>query len=233
MPKTDLHILNRRRFLGGCAAAAACGACPAICGAAAPAWPAAKAKIRLVFSSPARPIEGWPYKDYDHQGRAREITARLRQECPEIEFVTGAVADEAAGKQILAADRDIDGYMVVITGIPSSAFRPFAFSGRPTVLVDDLYGGTGAFLGAYGPARRQGMPVTGVSSTAFGDVAQGARTLAVLRKLRESVILDVTDRNVSAGFRTVQETLGPLVKAIPGAELEGFYRRADRAEGRQ
>lgn len=233
MPKTEFPILNRRRFLGGCAAAAACTACPAICSAAAPAWPPAKARVRLVFSYPAKPIEGWPYRGYDHQGRANEIAARLRQACPDIDFVTAAVADEAAGKEVLAADRDIDGYIVVITGIPSSAFRPFLTSGRPTVLVDDLYGGTGAFLGAYGPARRKGLPVTGVSSTAFKDVVQGARTLAVLRKLRESVILNVTDRNMAAAFQAVQETLGPQVKGIPGTELESFYRRADRAEGRK
>lgn len=233
MPKTDFTILNRRRFLGGCAATAACSACPSICKAAAPAIPDVKARVRLVFSYPPKPIEGWPYLGYDHQGRATEITARLRQACPEIDFVTSAVANEAAGKEVLASDREMDGYLVFITGIPATAHRPFAYSGVPVVLVDDLYGGTGAFLGTYPDARRKGMPIAGVSSTDFKDVVQAARMFSVRRKLKESVILDVTNRNVSASFKSIRDNLGPTVKLISGEELDGFYRKADRAEGRK
>ena len=234
MPKTDFPILNRRRFLGGCAAAAACSACSSICGAAAlPAAPAARAKVRLVFSYPPKPIEGWPYKDYDHQGRSQELAARLRAACPEIDFVNAPVPNAEAGKQVLAADQDVDGYIVFLTGIPSSAHQPFAYSGRPTVLVDDLYGGTGAFLGTYPEARRKGMPVAGVSSTDFKDVAQAARTLAVMRKLRSSVLLDVVDRDVAAAGKAIQEALGPEIRRISGEELEAAYRKADRGEGRK
>jgi L-fucose isomerase-like protein len=195
--------------------------------------PDARARVRLVFSYPPKPIEGWPYLGYDHQGRAAELTSRLRQALPEIDFVTGPVANEEAAKATLATDRDIDGYLVFITGIPSSAHGPFAYSGRPVVLVDDLYGGTGAFLGAYAGARRKGMPIAGVSSSSFQDVVQAARTLSVMRKLRASAILNVTGRNMEAGARSIQENLGPLVKNISGEELEAAYQKADRAEGRK
>ncbi len=233
MRNTGLSILNRRRFLGGCAAAAACSACPSLCGAAMPAAPDIKARVRLVFSYPPKPIEGWPYVGYDHQGRAAELTARLRKACPEIDFVTGPVPDEQAGKQVLSSDGGIDGYMVFITGIPSSAYRPFVASGRPVVLVDDLYGGTGAFLGAYGSAKRQGLPVAGVSSSDFEDAARAARIFAAIRKLRASTIVDVTRRDQAAMVKAIRETLGTTVKVVRGDELETAYRKADRAEARK
>jgi hypothetical protein len=232
MSKSDLSILNRRQFLGGCAAAA-CAACPSSVFAAAPALPDVKARVRLVFSYPPKPIEGWPYLNYDHQGRSAELTSRLRQACPEIDFVAGPVADQEAAAEVLAGDRDIDGYVVFITGIPANAHRPFAYSGRPVVLVDDLYGGTGAFLGTYADARRKGMPITGVSSSNFQDVAQAARTLGVMKKLRASVIVNVTDRNMEAVAKSIQENLGPLVKNISGEEMQAAYRGAARTEGRK
>lgn len=233
MPNTGLSILNRRKFLGGCAAAAACSACPALWGASMPAAPGGKARVRLVFSYPPKPIEGWPYVGYDHQGRAAELTSRLRQACPEIDFVTAPVADAEAGEKMLAADRGIDGYMVFITGIPSTAFRPFVFSGRPVVVVDDLYGGTGAFLGAYGPAKRKGLPVAGVSSSDFEDTARAARVFAAIHKMRSSTIVDVTHRDQAAMVRAIQDTLGTTVKIVRGEELEAAYRKADRAEARK
>jgi hypothetical protein len=97
-----------------------------------------------------------------------------------------------------AADEgpDIDGYEVHILGIPSNASRAIAMSGRPAVLIGDLYGGTGAFLGQYPAAGKAGMPVTGVSSTRMEDVCEAINTFAVIRKLKPSKILVVTPREM-------------------------------------
>ena len=189
--------------------------------------------MRLVFSHPPKPIEGWPYKTYDHAGRKAELTSRLRAACPEVEFVTADIPDAEAATRTLASDQGIDGYVVWITGIPSSAHRPFAYSGRPTVLVDDLYGGTGAFLNTYPDAKSKGMPVAGVSSADINDVAQAARTFAVIHKLHSSVILNISPRDMSAGGKAIQTALGPEVRAVPAEELNEAYTGADRAEARK
>ena len=189
--------------------------------------------MRLVFAHPPKPIEGWPYKTYDHQGRKEELTSRLRAACPDIDFVTAPVPNAEAARQVLAADTDMEGYLVWITGIPADAHRPFVDSGRPTILVDDLYGGTGAFLGSYGDAKRRGLPVAGVSSTDFNDVAQAARVFAAIRKLRSSVILNVSPRDMTAGAKAIQTALGPTIRAVPGDELNAAYVKADRSEARK
>ena len=50
-----------------------------------------------------------------------------------------------------------------------------ADSGKPTLMVDDLYSGSGEFLIAFAAARRAGKNVAGVSSSRFEDVLAAAR----------------------------------------------------------
>jgi L-fucose isomerase-like protein len=127
----------------------------------------------------------------------------------------------------------VDGYLVYILGIPSGGARPIVDSGRPVVLVDDLYGGTGSFLTTYAYARRRGLKVAGVSSTRFEDVAQAARSFAAIRKLRSSVILDVLDRDPGAEAKAIQEVFGTEVRKVSAEEINESYQKADRVEAQK
>jgi len=135
-------------------------------------------------------------------------------------------------EQVLKADSEVDGYVAYLLGIPSD-IRPIAFSGRPTLLIDDLYGGTGLFLGVYGEARRKDMRVAGVSSSSFDDVVQGVRAFEVLKKLGASILLDVTDRDVAQKKQLHKETLGINLEVIDSADLNAAYKQADRLEARK
>jgi hypothetical protein len=202
---------------------------------AAPAAPAAgeKARVRLVYTQPGKQIEGWPYLGYDYESRKKDLTARLTKACPEVEFlpVTAPGAEDA--RKVLEADGEVDGYLVYILGIPSGGARPIVDSGRPVVLVDDLYGGTGSFLTTYAYARRRGLKVAGVSSTRFEDVAQAARSFAAIRKLRSSVILDVLDRDPGAEAKAIQEVFGTEVRKVSAEEINESYQKADRVEAQK
>jgi hypothetical protein len=225
--------LSRRKFLAGCATCAACTACPSLAQQATVPGAENKAKVRLVFAHPLKPIEGWPYLNYDYEARKKELTARLAKACPNIEFLTAAAGGPDDAKKILEADREVDGYVVYILGIPSQVARPIAAAGRPTILVDDLYGGTGNFLPVYAWARREKLKVAGVTSTRFEDLVQAVKSFECIKRLTSSVILDVVDRNPGADAKAIQDVFGTEVRAISGTQINEAYEKADRAEAQK
>ena len=218
---------TRREFLAGCAACAACTACPSP--AQAPQAPSEKAKLRLVFSHipPDKPT--WPYQGYDYEGRKKELTARLRQACPNVEFLPATALNLEEARKILEGDKEVDGYLAYIVGIWTGVPLTLAQSGRPTLFVDDLYAGSGEFLVQYAAARRKGLRVAGVSSTRFEDVVQAVKAFETLKKLRSSVILDVTNRTPGGEAKAMQEVFGAQVRQITGEEINAAYQKADPA----
>lgn len=232
-----LHVLNRRRFLTGCSAAAACSLCPSVCrGSAASAEsliPSVRPKVRLVYSHPEPERQGWPYQHYDYERRKKELTARLRQTSPNIDFLPVWAKDASEAQKVLEADAEVDAYLVYILGIPSSAAGPIANSNRPAIVVDDLYGGTGQFLAVYGQAARKGMRVVGVTSTRFEDVVEALKAVECIKKLSASTILDVVDRDLGDSVKVYKEGLGVTIRGIRAEELNAAYEKADRAEARK
>jgi len=224
---------SRRSFLQGCAGCAAwlAGGCAgAAATAAASLLPQDKARVRLVFVHPDPKVEGWPYQGYDYEGRKKMLLGRLERGCPEVEFLPVSMTWVEEAEKMLAADegKGIDGYAVYILGIPSNASRAIAMSGRPTVLIDDLYGGTGAFLGHYGAARRAGRPVTGVSSSRAEDVCEAINTFAAIRKMKASKILVVTPRDMRNNIDAIQANLGCTIVLVSAEELNAAWKAADR-----
>ncbi len=226
---TPLNVVsNRRRFLAGCAACAVHAFCPSRAAASDD-----KAKVRLVFVHPARKIEGWPYLGYDYEARKKEIESGLAKACPDTQFLPCSADTEEDAGRILAADAEVDGYAVFILGIPSRAARPICAAGRPTVLVDDLYGGTGSFLGVYAAARRAGWKVAGVSSSRFEDAAEAVRSFETIKKLRSSTILAIDERPAGPDVKAIETVFGTAVRRVSGNDINGAYRKADRAEARK
>ena len=182
------HGLNRRQFLASCAACAlAASPARALAADGGAAGSPAKAKVRLVFTHipPAKPT--WPNVGYDYDGRKKELTEKLTQACPNIEFLPATAQDRNQAKKLLEDDKSVDGYLVYLLGLWTSAPQTIAATGRPTLFVDDLYGGSGEFLVAFASARRHGQKVEGVSSSRFDDVVAAARCFEILKKAGGSV----------------------------------------------
>jgi hypothetical protein len=143
---------------------------------------------------------------------------------------TAKNSDEA--KKILEGDKDVDGYMVYMVGIWTGAPQAIIASGRPTLLVDDLYGGTGEFLIAYAASKRQGQKVAGVSSTRIEDVVQAAKCFECIKKLRSSVIVQVGSGFGSAAG-DIEKVFGTKVVSATHSQLDELYKKADRTEARK
>ena len=237
--KQSLNV-TRRDFLTGCAACAAASVCaPAVALGAVPAAGAqtaaattsdAKAKIRLVFTHISPTERTWPYQGYDYEARKKELTSRLRQACPGVEFLPTTVQSAEEAKKLLASDPPVDGYLVYLVGIWSGAPEVIASSGRPTILVDDLYAGSGELLIQYAAAKRKGLKVAAVSSSRFDDVVQAVKCFECLKKMRSSVILDVIERAPGEEAKAIQEVLGTTVRPTTAEEINAAYRKADRSQ---
>ncbi len=233
---STLFPVSRRRFLAGCCAV---GACPRLlrgldaAPAAASLLPSAKARVRLVFTHPKPERQGWPYQGYDYESRKRTYTARLRQACPNIEFLPATAISEEEARPLADGKEGVDGYLVYLLGIPSNAGEVFAYSGRPTLLVDDLYGGTGRLLGLYPSAVRKGMPVAAVASSRFEDVVEAVKAFECINKLKSSVLLDVTERELGRTPKVYKETLGLSIRRVAPAELNAAYERAGAEEAQR
>lgn len=225
---------SRRSFLGSCAGCAAwlAGTCAAAPSAleARQLLPQVKARVRLVFVHPEPKIEGWPYQGYDYESRKKMILGRLERGCPDVELLPVTITWAEEAEKLLAADEGqrFDGYAVYILGIPSNASRTIAMSGRPAVLIDDLYGGTGAFLGHYPAARRAGKPVVGVSSSRIEDVCEAINTFRTIRWMRESKILVVTPRDMGKNIDAIHTNLGTEIVNLPADELNAAWKAANR-----
>lgn len=223
---------SRRRFLSTCAGCAA--ACLHNPQAQANPIPGRKTKVAVVFTQAPKDKEGWPYVNFDYEAKKKELLAALAPANAFADFTTHTAMSGDDSKRILAANTDSDGFLVFLLGIPSfNSGREFTFSGRPTIVVDHLYGGTGEFLGVYGPARKKGNPVAGVASSRFSDVIQALRALDTVQRAKGARILDVTRRDPSKTAADIKAATGIEVVKVEGDELNSLYDAASPSDARQ
>lgn len=231
-----IHIgaATRRGFLTACAGCLGCAwADPPKDNGAAALLPKVRTRLRLVFAHPEPKEQGWPYQYYDYEGRKAQLLAKLAKQCPNVDFLPMAMRRAAEAEEMLKQDAGFDGYLVYILGIPSDAARPVAMSGKPTLLVDDLYGGTGSLLGVYPAAVKAGKPVAAVSSTRFEDVVDAVHAFETMRAMKASRLLLVTDRDMTPAIRMYRDSMGVEIVPVEIDALNSAWRGASEAEARQ
>lgn len=176
--------INRRQFLAGCAACAAgVGGVTAVgVRRAAAADAPAKPRIRLVFTHRPPTQPSWPNIGYNYDEREKVLLKKLTEACPGLDFAPATALSADDAKTIVAEDARVDGYVVYAIGIWTGAPQVICATGRPTILVDDLFAGSGEFLIANAAARRAHQKVVGVSTSRFEDVAAAVGCFELLGK---------------------------------------------------
>ncbi len=240
--------LSRRCFFSGCAACAAalCSgrwASPVFAADMAQALPMPKdkAKVRLVFAYSPSEAPIWPNIGYDFEKRKGELLPALKKGCPDIEFLPIDAMSIENAKKILDNDSEVDGYVVYMLGLGwAEVGETIAATGRPTIYVDNLYGGSGRFLISTAKAKRMNQnpdktkawKVAAVSSSDIRDVCAAANCFAAMKKLKQSTIL-----RVGAGFGTTAEAItgvfGTKVIPLEYAPLNEQFNKADLAIAQQ
>jgi hypothetical protein len=242
--KTDSHNrtchLSRRDFLGGCAACATGLSALSALGisAASAAAPTdllepvrrQKTKVRLVFAHPSSEKPCWPNIGYDFEAHKKQVLEKLRASCPDTEFLVVAAQKDDDAKEILKSDSQVDAYLLYMAGcLWGNVPETIAASGKPMVIADNLYAGSGKFLTGYARIRRQGHKVIAVSSSNFNDLVDAVKCLECIKKLSCSTIL-VVGRNPDVEIET---RYGTKVVPIAFEQFNQAHKKIDTAEARK
>ena len=186
----------------------ACGAASLASGI--PAWTAEpgsrRAKVRVVFCETPNDKPIWPNLGYDFEARRKQITALLSQQCPDVEFLTARLMnDPKQADDVLKQDAEVDGYLVCVQGLGwNNDIVKLCAIGKPTLLVDNLFGGSGLFLRDITKIMSADKPVDWVSSANDQDLAASARHFAGLAKGKSNA-------ETVAAFRATRRKNTPAV----------------------
>ena len=230
--------MSRRRFLGLAGGSIACCALLPLAEsvlAAEPVsrtaiFPKSKAKVGLVFSHVPSGRPTWPAKDYDYDARAKELTAKLAAACPKIDFAVSTATSAAEADAIVKASPDVDGFAVWCIGIWTGAANTIMHSGKPVVLIDDLFAGSGEILVSQPAIRKENLPVVTVSSSEIKDVADAVNLFAVMRAMKESAILVIYDGDLTGATGSVKNLYGATLIQMKSPELADYYAKTEERE---
>lgn len=233
---------SRRRFLaagcGVCAASALPGVLTRLAlTAEEPAAPAAVAgrsrpRVRLVFScftiKQDRPT--WPHIGYDFAPDIERVGSALRQLVPQVEFLAAVAHGPEDAKKLLAsgdADR-IDGYLVYQMNNWVQVMQTIVGSGKPTLVADFPFAGSGGFLVYTAGLRRKHKNFSVVASSRIEDLAESARCFTVLKQGGSAAdfvaACDRTRRQRTAQADPAPPKDDPLAVADVGKCLEAMKR---------
>ena len=208
MQRNSLPVsCSRRDFLSGCAACLGCAVGsawlqPQAVRGAEPAR--AAAKIRLVFCETKNDSPIWPNIGYDFDTRRNRLLQVLRDGCPGVQFLPTQVMDDPKhAAEVLKADGEVDGYLICLQGLGwRNDVASLCGTGKPTLLADNLFGGSGLFLTQLPAIMTSGKPVDWVSSANDQDIAASAAKFALLNTGKQAA-------EVAAAFRAVRRERTP------------------------
>lgn len=198
-----------------------------------------KARIGLIFSHRPSEVATWPYKGYNYKERIDKLSDLIEKSIPEISFLPKVVHDPKETERALRdlEGQNVDGFVNFIVGIWTGAPILIAQSGLPTILVDDLYAGSGELLTSLNKIKGRGLKAIEVASSNFDDVIKAIKLFNVVKHMKETVILDVVEDRRS-GVTPLTEEYQAKVKEIFGAkivmmnseELNIYYEKVDDNE---
>jgi hypothetical protein len=233
---TIVFPVTRRQFLGRCAACAAMMPFLSAISFGMEGFfrdittrPFPRPRIKVIYAYPDPGQPNWPNIGYDFEGKITEIKGKLGNALPFMDFEHVSTMDGTAenGKKLLA-DRDTyDGYLVYLVGcLWGDLTETIASCGKPVILVDHLFAGSGEFLTSYARVKKQGYPVVGISSSDFADVVKALKCFQVMSSLRASTVLVVGAEADPA----IREFYGTNALTIPFEEINKQYAGVSKDE---
>jgi hypothetical protein len=165
-----------------------------------------KPKIRLVFCETKNDKPIWPNVGYDFDVRRKRVLEVLNQGCPDVQFVPTQVMDDPKhADEVLKGCSEVEGYLVCVQGLGwANDIVKLCATGKPTLLVDNLFGGSGLFLTRLPQIMGAGKPVDWISSANDQDIVAAARHFALLKQGKSAT-------DVVAAFRAARRKCTPAV----------------------
>ena len=124
-----------------------------------------KPKIRLVFCETSNNHPIWPNVGYDFDARRKQLVDVLTSGCPQIDLRPTKVMEGTTNiAETLKDDSEVQGYIICLQGLGwSNDVGRLCSTGKPTLLVDNLFGGSGLLLARLPQVMKSGKPVDWVS----------------------------------------------------------------------
>ena len=141
-----------------------------------------KPKVRLVFCEANNTQPIWPNIGYDFDARRKQLLDVLTQGCPEVQFLPTTIVDDPKHtERVLEGDREVDGYVLCLQGLGwGNDVSKLSGTGKPTLVVDNLFGGSGVLLTRLPQIMAKSQSVDWVSSSDDQDIVASARKFALL-----------------------------------------------------
>jgi L-fucose isomerase-like protein len=126
----------------------------------------------------------WPHIGYDFAPDVERVTTALTRMCPKVEFITTlAHSPEDAQKLLAAGEADrVDGYIVYQMNNWVQVMQTIVGSGKPTIVADFPYSGSGGFLVYTAGLRRAHKNFSVVASSNVEDLAAAAACFDVVKQ---------------------------------------------------
>jgi hypothetical protein len=191
-----------------------------------------RVRVRLVFAcfSVKQERPTWPHIGYDFAADIERVTSALRRLCPRVEFLPALAHGPDDAQKLLQSDKAdrIDGYLVYQMNNWVQVMQTVVASGRPTLVADFSFAGSGGFLVYTAGLRRTNRNFSVVASTSIEDLAASARSFEILGRggsVAEFVAAcDRTRRERTPGRSTAPYAGDPLHLSGIGQCLEGMRR---------
>lgn len=146
-------------------------------------------KVKLVFSVRSKEIPGWPCIGYDFHARAAELISLLKAHFPEWSFTDEYYNSYAAAAEGYSDNDRYDGVVVFNLAHGTGITNAFMDLGKPGVIVDGLYGGSGDTIRAHHRILKERLPIITVLSSDFQDTVNAVKLLQVKKQIATSRIL--------------------------------------------
>jgi len=143
-----------------------------------------KPRVRLVFSCWAlkQDRSTWPNIGYDFREDIRRVTECLQQACPKVVLLPVVAHGPEDAQKLLDADKAdrIDGYAVYQMNNWVRTMEPIVASGKPTIVADFLFAGSGGFLVFTSGLRRKYNNFSVVASSRIEDLAEAVKQFEII-----------------------------------------------------
>ncbi|MCI8442813.1 MAG: hypothetical protein HFG27_09815 [Provencibacterium sp.] len=200
-----------------------------------------KTKIKLVMQAKPENVAGWPHINFNYEQAAEQIVSALQARMPQAEITALVCSDPEAARAALPEDKkNYDGIVLITaTNNPTvhNVYLDAATTDFPLVIAGLPHAGDGAFLNVATRVRKQKLPVATVSSMDYGDIAETAQLIELLKKLKEESILIFSDDTQNGMFREAKRTMlknhwGIDTVLLSGSDLQAAYDSISEKQAR-
>lgn len=169
-----------------------------------------KSNIKLVCCARKKGYPGWPHVDFDHEGMMNRYLPQLQAALPNCQFTVVYYSNAEEAQAGFADNDQYDGVVIFNATHGIGVANEFVRLGKPGVIVDELYAGSGDLVRLNTRINKEHLPIVVVASSDFQDTIQAIRLLHVRKQLASSKIV------LFKNFEPISESTEAFLKEALG-----------------